>query len=155
MATPPMAEPTMTPMEGEEDFDDAAAAVGELVEVLDWDWDCEELDVESVVGVGVLLCALLDGDALVWDVGLADGVGMGRRMLGMAVGMAMSVWLDRKDATTPPTLWSRLFSWRSSLWCFCWTRAAPASPAARQLSCIARIVWTWSGWIERVEAWLS
>jgi hypothetical protein len=53
------------------------------------------------VGVGLVLLAL-DITALLCDVVCAGGA-MGR--LGIAVGTVIStLWLDKKDATTPPTL---------------------------------------------------
>jgi hypothetical protein len=103
-AMPPITAPAMRPGDGVEDLDVEAATDGES--------DLELFVVvglvvdETDVGVGRVLLAL-EIRALVCDVVCAGGA-MGR--LGIAVGMAMlTLWLDKKDATTPPTLCKMLF----------------------------------------------
>lgn len=123
-AMPPITAPAMRPGEGLEDLDEVAGADED--EDVDWEVVWEASDVvadaidESVVGVGVgvdigagvgvpaLLLALGVG-ASSCEVKLGSGATLGRRMLGIAVGIATTVWLDRKDATTPPTLFKMLF----------------------------------------------
>ena len=109
----------MRPGEGLEDLEDeAAAGVDEVVD----DWEAEDVVALAVdrrvvgvdVGVGVLFGAL-DVGTFDCDVVLAPGAMLGRLMLGMAVGMETAVWLERKDATTPPTLLRMLFICRR-----CW-----------------------------------
>jgi hypothetical protein len=89
----------MRPGDGVEELDGEAVA-GEEV-------DCGVLAVvgiavdERTVGVGLVLL-VLEITALVCDV-VCAGSTIGR--LGIAVGTTIStLWLDKKDATTPPTL---------------------------------------------------
>ena len=103
-ATPPMTAPAMTPGDMVDDLGDEAAAGVEVdCGVSD---DAELVVEESVVGVGELFFAL-DVAEVGCDVVRAGGAG-GR--LGIAVGIARPMlWLDRKELTTPPTLFMILF----------------------------------------------
>lgn len=83
--------------------------------------DCEASDVvglaaeESVVGIGMpllaldavgLACGLVVGELACEVVRISDAVGM----LGITVGTTiLTLSLDKKDATTPPTLDKMLF----------------------------------------------
>jgi hypothetical protein len=78
------------------------------------------------------LLRALDAGTLDCEVTLASGAMLGRRMLGIAVGIATAVWLDKKDATTPPTLFKMLFICRRSWRYFSCTNLTSMSPAALQ-----------------------
>lgn len=138
-ATPPMTAPAMTPGDIVDDVDDEAAAGVEV--------DCEASDVdglavgESVVCAGELFLAL-DAAEVGCDVVRAGGAA-GR--LGITVGIARPMlWLDKKELTTPPTLFKILFIWRRCWWYLRCTAAAPMSPAARQTCCMYSSAVAWS-----------
>jgi hypothetical protein len=143
-ARPPTTAPTMMPMGGEEDFEDVEA--GGEVDV-DWALACEAVG-RRVVGVGALLWALVV--VVDCEVALATGGTMLAMTDGIPEGSAegrpTTVWLPRKDATTPPRLFMMLGICR---------RSCMASPAASQLSRMERATVMWSGCGDAVEAWLS
>jgi hypothetical protein len=138
-ATPPTTTPAIKPVDTLDFFvDKATAAGGEAEDVVNW--DAVEIGLVIVAkleaglfetGVDVLLDAL-DAIELAGCVVEAGGATLGTRTLGKAVGMSTTLWLDRKELTTPPMLDRRL------LICRCCRRylrsmsAAPMLPAARQ-----------------------
>lgn len=104
-ATPPITAPAMRPGDGGEDL---LVVAGAMLDI-----DCV---VNSETPEVVILMADWCIDRLVGVLpggfGVPGGAMLGSRMLGMAVGMGTILWLVKKDATTPPTLLRRLFSWR-------------------------------------------
>jgi hypothetical protein len=103
MAIAPITAPAMRPGEGPVLLEEDEAASCEAVDCAA-DGDASEVIDDRVVGVGALLPFALDAAGLLCDVVRADGTA---GKLGRAVGMAM-FWVDRKDTTTPPTLFRML-----------------------------------------------
>lgn len=129
-ATPPITAPAMTPGDIVEDVDNNASGGVEDCKAS----DVVELAVEvRVVGMGEVLLAL-DAAEVDCDVVWA-GSAAGR--LGIAVGIASPMlWLDKKELTTPPTLFKILFICRRSWLYLRCTVAVPMFPATRQTCCM-------------------
>jgi hypothetical protein len=161
-ATPPTTTPAIRPVDTLDFLVVEEAVAGAEVEpVVDWGVVEVGLVIVAKLEVGLLetaVGALLDArDA----VGLAElvvevgGARLGTRILGTAVGMSTTLWLERKELTTPPMLDRKLLICRPCTWYLLSVPAYPTLHAARQNSFLVRSAAARLGWDDGAEAWFS